>query len=157
MEVDPALAQKRWDERFTIQKGSIKIVSFKYDSSSYELRKLRALSIRQPWAWLVVNGYKDIENRSWRTSHRGPLLIHASQNRSLLPPQNLAALEKKYHVRLPRDFDLGGIIGVVEVVGCVKTHPSKWKFRGSWGWVLKNARRLPFRKCKGAVGFFRLK
>ena len=30
-----------------------------------------ALSIRQPWAWLIVNGYKDIENRDWKTHYRG--------------------------------------------------------------------------------------
>src|SRR5271165_5444563 len=40
--------------------------------------RLRALSVRQPWAWLIVNGVKDIENRSFRTDHHGPLLIHAA-------------------------------------------------------------------------------
>lgn len=39
---------------------------------------MKAISIRQPWAWLIVNGFKDIENRSWRTKYRGPVLIHAS-------------------------------------------------------------------------------
>lgn len=39
----------------------------------------KALSLRQPWAWAVVHGYKDVENRSWSTKHRGPLLIHASK------------------------------------------------------------------------------
>ena len=38
---------------------------------------MAALSIRQPWAWLVVNGYRDIENRDWPTNFRGPLLVHA--------------------------------------------------------------------------------
>lgn len=36
-----------------------------------------ALSIRQPWAWLIVNGHKDIENRDWPTNFRGRLLVHA--------------------------------------------------------------------------------
>ena len=40
---------------------------------------MKAISIRQPWAWLIVNGYKDVENRTWYTSHRGPLLICASK------------------------------------------------------------------------------
>ncbi|MCP4687042.1 MAG: ASCH domain-containing protein, partial [Desulfobacterales bacterium] len=40
---------------------------------------MKALSIRQPWAWLIANGYKDIENRSWRTSFRGEFLIHAGK------------------------------------------------------------------------------
>ncbi len=38
-----------------------------------------ALSIRQPWAWLIINGYKDIENRSWPTNYRGTFFIHASK------------------------------------------------------------------------------
>ncbi len=38
---------------------------------SPKLRSSRALSLKQPWAWLVVKGYKDIENRSWSTNHRG--------------------------------------------------------------------------------------
>jgi len=40
---------------------------------------LPALSIWQPWAWLIANGYKDIENRTWWTKFRGPFLIHASK------------------------------------------------------------------------------
>ncbi|HTV55212.1 MAG TPA: ASCH domain-containing protein, partial [Terriglobia bacterium] len=39
---------------------------------------MKALSIRQPWAWLIVNGFKPIENRSWNTNFRGRILIHAS-------------------------------------------------------------------------------
>ena len=35
------------------------------------------LSVRQPWAWLIVHGYKDIENRTWPTRHRGDTVIHA--------------------------------------------------------------------------------
>lgn len=39
---------------------------------------MKVLSIRQPWAWLIVNGHKDVENRTWDSYYRGPLLIHAS-------------------------------------------------------------------------------
>ncbi|MCG0445699.1 ASCH domain-containing protein [Pseudomonas aeruginosa] len=41
---------------------------------------MKALSIRQPWAWLVANGHKDIENRDWATSFRGRFLIHAAKS-----------------------------------------------------------------------------
>ena len=41
--------------------------------------KMKALSIRQPWAADIVNGEKWIEYRSWTTPHRGPLLICASK------------------------------------------------------------------------------
>src|SRR2546427_6775937 len=89
---------------------------------------LRALSIRQPWAWLVVNGYKDIENRSWRTNHRGSLLIHASSNRSEFEAIR-SEIQKRHRVKIPPEEELnfGGIVGLIEVVDCVKTHPSKWK------------------------------
>lgn len=39
---------------------------------------LRVLTVREPWATLIVTGFKDIENRSRRFGHRGPLLIHTS-------------------------------------------------------------------------------
>lgn len=40
---------------------------------------MRALSLTQPWAWLVVHGGKLVENRVWNTRHRGPFLIHAAK------------------------------------------------------------------------------
>jgi hypothetical protein len=40
---------------------------------------MKILSVRQPWAALIVSGHKDIENRTWSTRYRGPVLIHASQ------------------------------------------------------------------------------
>jgi hypothetical protein len=45
---------------------------------------VKVIVIRQPWAWLIVNGYQDVENRSWKTRYRGRLLIQASAN---LPPK----------------------------------------------------------------------
>jgi hypothetical protein len=39
---------------------------------------MKVLVVQQPWAWLIVNKHKDIENRTWKTKHRGPLLIQAS-------------------------------------------------------------------------------
>jgi ASCH domain len=42
---------------------------------------MKALTLRPHWAWLVVNGYKNIENRSWPTRLRGRIWIHASSSR----------------------------------------------------------------------------
>ncbi|MDR0535181.1 MAG: ASCH domain-containing protein [Puniceicoccales bacterium] len=121
------------------------------------LQSLPALAIRQPYAWLVVNGIKDIENRSRRTHHRGKVLIHASLNEDLLFDDSLAALSIRAGIELPESYDIGGIVGVAEIVGCERRHESDWKNPSSWGWVLANARPLPFRPCKGALGFFRPK
>ena len=38
-----------------------------------------ALSVRQPWAWALLFGGKDVENRTWSTRHRGRIWIHASK------------------------------------------------------------------------------
>jgi hypothetical protein len=48
-------------------------------------RTMKALSIRQPWASLIVAGYKDIENRSWRTSYRGSHRVKSSPINASLP------------------------------------------------------------------------
>lgn len=118
------------------------------------LRTLPALAIRQPYAWLVVNGIKDIENRSRRTHYRGQVLIHASLNEDLIFEDTLKALRKRAGIKMPDSFDLGGIVGLAEIVGCERRHGSRWKDPSCWGWVLANARPLPFRPCKGALGFF---
>ena len=51
---------------------------------------------------------------------------------------------------------MGGVIGYVEIVDCVRDHCSPWMDDLSWGWVLANARPMKFRACRGALGFFRL-
>jgi hypothetical protein len=118
------------------------------------LRNLRALSVRQPWAWLIVNGYKDVENRSRSTHHRGPILIHASKNTSLLDVAAQERIRRRYGVELPNSYELGGIIGVVDLADCRNRTGSVWHHRRSVGWVLKNPRRLKFRRCNGALGIF---
>ena len=62
------------------------------------LKKLKAISIRQPWAWLIVNGYKDVENRIWATSLRGRVLIHAGASKSDTTPEALAHIKRYYRV-----------------------------------------------------------
>ena len=118
------------------------------------MRKLPAISVRQPWAWLIVNGYKDIENRKWATNIRGPVLIHAGQSKGDLFFDVQEEVERKHRIkRWPEEFLLGGIVGVVEIVDCVEKHRSKW-FNGPYGWVLANPRPLPFKKCLGKLKFF---
>ena len=118
------------------------------------LKKLKAISIRQPWAWLIVNGYKDIENRIWEAKLRGRVLVHAGKSRAHLSAEELRYIKRHYRVTdLPESFDTGGIVGVVVIKDSVKRHRSKW-FHGPFGWVLADARRLPFKRCKGRLKFF---
>ena len=112
--------------------------------------KMMALSVRQPWASLIIEGLKVVENRTWATRYRGPLLIHASKsyNKSTRPPIHDTIKEH------PPIFPLGAIIGIVNLVGCVTEHKSYW-FEGPYGFVLENAHKfkdpIPY---KGRPGMF---
>jgi hypothetical protein len=119
---------------------------------------MKALSIMQPWAWLIVNGHKDIENRNWPTRFRGRLLIHAGKkvDRDALEDMRAGIHPVTGHPHrfdLPDTFETGGIVGEAEIVGCVSASSSPW-FVGFHGFVIASARPLPFRPCRGALGFF---
>lgn len=117
---------------------------------------MRALSIRQPWAWLIVNGFKDVENREWECLYRGPFLIHASQTMTKKFHRELSAtLAQEFGVDVPAFDDLprGGIVGVATLTGCVRHSTSPW-FTGPFGFELKDARPLPFLPRKGQLNFF---
>lgn len=111
-----------------------------------------ALSIRQPWAWLIANGHKDVENRTWRTSYRGPVLIHTGQ-RIDEDAEFARYLAGEIGVTIPDELPMGGIVGMARMVGCVTESDSPW-FAGPFGFVLIDARPLPFRACRGQLGFF---
>jgi hypothetical protein len=116
---------------------------------------MKALSVRQPWAWLIVQGHKDIENRGWYTNTRGRVLVHASQTypRSY-HDEFVAFIGREIAVPTYEAMLRGGIVGEVEIVDCVRDHPSRWKDADSWGFVLRNAKPLPFVPLRGALGFF---
>ena len=74
---------------------------------------MKCLSVQQPWAWAIIHGPKRIENRSWPTSYRGPLVIHAGKSKVRLGdfgPGEPAEAELVF----------GAILGTVELVDCVK-------------------------------------
>lgn len=116
--------------------------------------ELKVIVIRQPWAWLIVNGFKDIENRSWRTRYRGTLLIQASAG---LPTkrklEEFRLLARKRGIDLPEELEAGGIVGMAHLDDCVTSSRSKW-FEGPIGWKLSKPKRLPFTPLKGRLGLF---
>lgn len=132
---------------------------------------MKAISIRQPWAWLIVNGYKDIENRSWNTKFRGQVLIHASAAKPSMDDHraviDILLKHRMYHIDFPRwnDFSMpenwhghhgierGGIVGVATITNCVADSSSPWFF-GPKGFTLADAITLPFVPMKGRLSFF---
>ena len=112
---------------------------------------MKALSIRQPWAHLIVHGEKDMENRKWKTGLRGQVWIHASKT---VDKQSYDDLKKK-GVDLPpiEDLKTGGIIGIAEIADCVESSESEW-FSGPFGFKLKNRLPVEFKPCPGRLYFF---
>ena len=72
---------------------------------------MKVLTIREPWASLIINDYKKYEFRSWKTNYRGKILIHTSQK-----------IEKEMLSRF-KDYNLncigGSIIGEAELTDCI--------------------------------------
>lgn len=114
--------------------------------------KMKALSIRQPWAWAILHAGKDIENREWATRFRGRVLLHVGRK---FETDDALFIERTAGIELPArsSFELGGIVGSVEIVDCVSKSDSSWFF-GKYGFVLRNPRTLPFLPMKGQLGFF---
>ncbi len=119
-----------------------------------------ALSVRQPWAWAIIHGGKDIENRSWQAvnqglKRRGRVCIHASRGMIRAEYDEAAEFMAELGVQCPRAIDLlrGGIIGSVDVIDVVKQHESKWFF-GPRGLVLANPEPSRFIPCTGQLGYF---
>lgn len=122
-----------------------------------------ALSVRQPWAWLIAHGYKPIENRTWPTKFRGRVLIHAGVTMTKedyaacfifiagIPHENVGWRVPAYDLLRK---ECGGIVGEAEIIDCVEESTSPW-FVGDYGFVLRNQKVLPFQPCKGALGFFK--
>lgn len=116
---------------------------------------MKALSIRQPWAWLIVHGGKDIENRSWHTKFRGRFLVHASQGMTSNEFTQVLLYCAERGLPMPdRDeMQRGGIIGSVELVDSLDTSSSPW-YMGQKGFLLRDPKPLLFTPCKGRLGFF---
>ena len=123
-----------------------------------------ALSVRQPWASLIILAGKDIENRNWPTYKRGPLLIHAAK--AMTKREYNEAIDFAVSIERERTMGLlasgvlafdnlprGGIIGSAVLADCVLRSKSPW-FVGPNGFVLRDQKPLPFTPLKGQLGFF---
>ncbi len=102
---------------------------------------MKALSIRPPWAHAIAHLGKRVENRTWATRYRGPVLIHASSTKCAA---DLRELEEIVGAAInPDTFVSGAIIAVADLVDCVDgvEAPSRWTC-GPIAWRLDNVRLL---------------
>lgn len=144
---------------------------------------MKALSIKQPWAWLICAGYKNIENRNWkigRKSQHGPYSSYHQANFTIELPcriyihtgkgKDIDALntilncqwswfshDAEHDIFVMEHDDkwwLGAIIGEVDIIDCVTKSNSPW-FVGKYGFILTNPKlyESPI-PCRGQLGFF---
>lgn len=143
---------------------------------------MQALSIKQPWAWLICAGYKDVENRNWKAgrdslnrlymtrrladhsaSYPFRIYVHTGKGRDINAINIILNCEIDLHhdafhtVYMMESDDLwalGAIIGEVDITDCVTESSSPW-FIGKYGFVLANP--VLYEKpipYKGQLGFF---
>jgi hypothetical protein len=141
-------------------------------------RVVKALTIHQPWASLIAHGYKHVETRSWPTTHRGPLAIHAgrrsfAEGYDVVEPRLKHARDDKAMEALfdlyRSSFPLGAIVAVANVTDCVQVeHDADMTIQLSavehalgdytprrYAWVLEDVRAIdPPLACRGAQGLW---
>lgn len=141
---------------------------------------MKALSLRQPWAAIVLFHGKRIENRRWYTSFRGPFLIHASKGMTHREfDEALECARRVLGDKCPNEADLraqlqfGGIVGRAQIVDVVAPRPDpplidikhyypsdigedywRWHFPEQFGFVLADVEPLTFVPYVGHLGFF---
>jgi hypothetical protein len=121
---------------------------------------MKALTICQPYAQLIVRGEKRIENRTWPTTHRGSLYIHAGKSRSWWDDE----LDGKRYPNAP----FGAVVAIAKLVNCVSIeaiHSGKYDdlypwarehqhANGPWCWILDNVTPIGPWPWRGAQGLF---
>jgi len=133
---------------------------------------MRALTIKQPWAWAIAHGSKRIENRSWPTAYRGEIAIHAgarsgwdhvAEDSPLLRQEWRRLGHLAAHLERNSEWiDFGAVIAVARIADChdgalEQGECSDWANRWDFHWVLAQVRPLtdPV-PCRGALGLWRL-
>ena len=108
---------------------------------------MKALSFRQPWAELILQGRKTMDLRTYKTAYRGRIAVHAPQKGEKEP---IARFELD-----PTALDKGGIVGTVELVDVIALNEESYESyrdqhlagrsyrEGLYGWVLADPQRLP--------------
>lgn len=128
-----------------------------------ELRTLPALSVRQPWAWLIVRKKKLFENRDWSRGYAPRaavvagqrILIHAAKGMTRDEYTMGVVTAKEYGVDIPpfAELERGGIVGWADIAGWHDERPNLPFAFGS-GIEFSDAGAVDFMPCKGALGFF---
>lgn len=125
-----------------------------------EPTQIKALSFYQPYAWLIANGFIEVDDRTWKTNYRGLLAIHASKKLDL---KHYEYVKNELNIKIPdvNNLEYGGIIAVCKLESVINTanttiDKSKITHHGilPYGLVLKNPIKTPFISLRGQPGLF---
>ena len=140
------------------------------------MKTITVLSVRQPWAWLICEGLKDVENRNWKTNYRGTLYIHAGKtfdvdafnwmfDRSLVT--HAAAQEVFKHfciipsvkggIKIMKNKDeFGAIVGRVELIDCGRSQSVWAQPEVKCHWTVRHGQHIIPVPMRGQLGLFRI-
>ncbi|BAQ63952.1 ASCH domain-containing protein [Geminocystis sp. NIES-3709] len=117
---------------------------------------MKVITIHQPWAWAIAEGFKTVENRTWQTNYRGLLAIHAGKSKKSL--KYLDTVKELTGVENPK-LRFGEIIAVVNLTNItIFTHTEweKWAVKGQYHWLLRNPVKVEPIKINGQMGLWEL-
>lgn len=146
---------------------------------------MKAITIKQPWASLIALGEKKIETRSWKTSYRGTILIHAGKGieKSICSDEPFCSVLKQHEIETYNDFPLGMIIAKADLIDCIEitwnnnvkciagdekgnviARNNEWFFGGydceeekRFAWILENVKLINPIPAKGQLSLWNFK
>ena len=126
---------------------------------------MKALGVRQPWAWVIIRAGKDIENRTWVTNYLGALAIHAGKTCTVGDWEDGVWLIKQLAGKNPPPQESprlgrGAVIGIVELVDRTPAaHADGWGGQNPsvFHWHLRNPRPCKPAVVRGSLGLFEVK
>lgn len=140
------------------------------------MKTITVLSVRQPWAWLLCENLKNVENRSWKTNYRGTLYIHAGKSfdwdalwwMSLAVTTHFAGLKAVEHfgIRFGKSEresivtehkdEFGAIVGRVDLIDCGRSQSVWAQPEVKYHWTVRHGQHIGPIPMRGQLGLFRI-
>ncbi len=138
------------------------------------MKTITVLSVRQPWAWLICEGLKDVENRNWKTNYRGTLYIHAGklfdwdalvwQSYSMDKYTAVQKFRRHFGINFDKsrfritehEDEFGAIVGRVDLIDCGRSQ-SVWAQQDvKYHWTVRHGQHIVPIPMRGQLGLFRI-
>ena len=140
------------------------------------MKTITVLSVRHPWAWLICEGLKDVENRNWKTNYRGTLYIHAGKSfdwdalwwLAQTMTTHAAGLKSVEHfgirfgkseresVITQHQNEFGAIVGRVDLIDCGRSQSVWAQPEVKYHWTVRNVQHIVPIPMRGQLGLFRI-